>query len=478
MSSDVVRFQIHTNLYRDSVALMSMAAELERRTGVEKAGIVMATPANLDVLARSKILPEDITANPDDLLVVVQADSEETAQTALESAKIELTSDVAITETNSVTFLPKTVDEAVSAVDAKIVTISVPGAYAGAVAEDALHESCHVFCFSDNVPVDEENRLKEYAAKNELLFMGPDCGTAIIDGTPLGFANVLPEGEVGIVAASGTGAQEDSTLIGEAGIGISQIIGVGGRDLSGKIDHPASLVAVNLLENDPKTKLIAVISKHPDKNTMQKLLTRLSLIKKPVIACFMGATNTDTPFPIRGTLQEAAMVIAEKLNRKLSIDLPEKSGVKAYGPILGLYTGGTLAQEASVLLKRFGVEGKILDLGDDKFTRGKPHPMISPDLRAKMISKVSDTDLLLLDVVLGWGSAIDPATPVAEAVAKAVDAAKRAGRNLQVLASITGTAHDPQGLASQRKILQDAGIVVFPSNAAAVTYAIELVKKD
>ena len=61
--------------------------------------------------------------------------------------------------------------------------------------------------------------------------MGPDCGTAIINGVPLCFANVVRRGDIGIVGASGTGTQEVTVIIDKMGGGVSQVIGTGGRDL-------------------------------------------------------------------------------------------------------------------------------------------------------------------------------------------------------------------------------------------------------
>lgn len=97
---------------------------------------------------------------------------------------------------------------------------------------DALDAGSDVMIFSDNVPVEQEVALKQVAAQRSLLVMGPDCGTAVLDGLGLGFANVVEPGPVGLVAASGTGCQQVMALLDHAGVGVRAALGVGGRDLS------------------------------------------------------------------------------------------------------------------------------------------------------------------------------------------------------------------------------------------------------
>src|SRR5580704_9603583 len=89
--------------------------------------------------------------------------------------------------------------------------------------------------FSDNVPIAEEASLKHEARERGLMVMGPDCGTAIIGGVPLAFANAVPRGDIGIIGASGTGIQEVSTLIARAGRGVRHAIGTGGRDMHAEV---------------------------------------------------------------------------------------------------------------------------------------------------------------------------------------------------------------------------------------------------
>lgn len=481
MPDSVLIHRIHRRLYRDSVALMAIASELESFDGVIQAGAVMATPANHDILSRSNMLPPDLEAEPDDLLIVVRAQSETEALHALAHADATLTAKVKPAEAGSLSYEAKTIDEALENGPAELVTISVPGTYAGAVAEKALHRGCHVFCFSDNVSIEDENRLKTLAAEKDLLLMGPDCGTAIIDKTPLGFANSLPAGPVGMIAASGTGAQEVSTLIANVGIGMAHIIGVGGRDLAGGVEHPATFVALDKLNADPSVELIVIVSKPPAHAVADNLLSRLRALSKPAVACLLGEDDSDGDVIVRGTLEGAAIAIADQFNRTIPSEGPTLDYSPRSGTIVGLYTGGTLAHEAHILCDRAGVSNRILDLGDDQYTQGRPHPMISPDLRASMIEEIGDdpsVTALLVDVVIGWGSSADPATPVAQAVEAARERAATDNRTLIVLGSITGTRDDHQGFDSQQRILESAGISIFPSNASAVRAAIALTKSE
>lgn len=474
MSESQLRYRVHHRLYRDSVTLMSLAADLEKMDGIVQAGVVMATAANREILSRSHMLPENVNTEPDDLLISVRGTDEGSVEAALDFADEALRSEVSTGGSQSLDFEPKTIDEALKDADASLVTVSVPGVYAGSVVETALKRDLNVFCFSDNVSVEEEDRLKTLASERNLLLMGPDCGTAIIDQTPLGFANVISQGSVGIISASGTGAQEVSTLLDSVGIGISQLIGVGGRDLAGKISAPATFVALKQLNDDPGTKLIVIISKPPAHAVVEELRSFARNLNKPLIACLLGEDDSDSPMLVRGTLEQAAIEIAQYFGKTLSLhgNCPQASS--KLSEIVGLYTGGTLAHEAEVLCKKAGVPHKILDLGDDEFTQGRPHPMISPELRAEWIEKLAGSCVLLVDVVIGWGSSVDPATPVAQAVS---DAREKVA-NLVVLASVTGTNRDPQGYAEQVETLRNAGISVFPSNAAAVRCAISLVSQE
>jgi FdrA protein len=342
------------------------------------------------------------------------------------------------------------------------------------VAEQALRRGLHVFCFSDNVPLADEIRLKRLAVRHGLLFMGPDCGTAVLDGVPLGFANVLRPGPVAVVAASGTGAQEVSCLLDAAGAGVSQIVGVGGHDLSAEVGGLMTGLALDLVAADPATELVVVVSKPPAPQVAERLVERLANLGKPAVACLVGADDADGPVPVRGTLEGGALAAAALLGADLGPGTDAPAVASRAGTVLGLYTGGTLAGEAEVVLRRAGVPAEVVDFGADEYTAGRPHPMIDPAARAEHVAAAGrrgDVGVLLVDCVLGHGSSPDPATPLAEAVATACREASRDGRDLLVVGSVTGTEGDPQGLAGQRRILREAGVVVLPSNAAAARYA-------
>jgi len=476
----VLVVRVFPRLYRDSVTLMALASEIQKRDGVRSVGAMMATPANLEILGRSGMVPEDLTTAPDDLLITVRAVDPPTAEAALASAEEGLT----VVEQASGTaerVRPATVSEGLAADPAvTIAAVSTPGVHAPVVVEQALRAGLHVFCFSDNVSVDDEVRLKDLAADRGLLLMGPDCGTAVVDGVPLGFANVLSAGPVAIVAASGTGAQEVSCLLDRAGVGVSQIVGVGGRDLSVEVGGRMTDLALDMVAADEATRAVVVVSKPPAAEVAERLLDRLATLGKPAVACFVGHDDADGPVVVRGTLEGAALAAAALLGRPLRIEAtPPPAALPPRAPrVLGLYTGGTLASEAKVVLGRLGASAEVIDLGADEYTTGRPHPMIDPSTRAEHVAAAGarvDVGVVLVDLVLGYGSSDDPATPLAEAVAAARDAAAADGRALDIVASVCGTAGDHQGLQAQREILRSAGVHVLDTNASAARYAAALV---
>jgi hypothetical protein len=144
----------------------------------------------------------------------------------------------------------------------------------------------------------------------------------------------------------------------------------------------------------------------------------------------------------------------------------------------GLYSGGTLCKEATLILEQSGTPHRLLDLGDDEFTVGRPHPMIDMRLRSeRIISAAQDhaIGVVLLDVVLGYGSHPDPAGELAAAIAAAKTTAAAAGRTLTVVASVCGTPADPQALDGQIAKLKAVGVIVAPTNAQAARLAALLV---
>jgi FdrA protein len=479
-AGDALAVRVFPRLYRDSVTLMALAAAAQREDGVLRVGAVMATPANLSILAEAGMLPEGLTTSPDDLLIAVRARDDLAAEAALDVAEAGLTAADSV-RGDRAEVLPQTVSEGL-ALDpgCTIATVSTPGTYAPVVVEQALRSGLHVFCFSDNVDVADEIRLKRMAAKQGLLLMGPDCGTAMLDGVPLGFANVLRPGPIAMIAASGTGAQEVSCLLDAAGAGVAQIIGVGGRDLSEEVGGITTHLALDMVLADPGTEVVVLVSKPPSPRVARELLDRLAGARRPVVACLLGMEDSDGEVVVRGTLEGGAAAAAAAVGRELVLGelAPAPRPALSSTGVVGLYTGGTLASEVKVILGRSGVGAEILDLGDDEFTAGRPHPMIDPAARAERVVAVgerADVGLLLLDLVLGHGASDDPATPLAEAVRTARATAARHGRELVVVGSVCGTAGDPQGLERQRAIASEAGIRLFASNAGAVRFAADLV---
>lgn len=475
--------RVFPRLYRDSVTLMALAAAAERLDGVLRVGAVMATPANLEILDRSAMHPADLTAAPDDLVIVVRATDAATADAALDAATDRLTAADQATGPRA-EVAPRTIADGLAArPDANLATVSTPGTYAPVVVEQALRADLHVFCFSDNVSVDQEVRLKKLAVARDRLLMGPDCGTAILDGVPLGFANVVRPGPVAVVAASGTGAQEVSCLLDAAGTGVSQVIGVGGRDLSSAVGGIMTEHALGMVRDDPATEVVVVVTKPPAPEVAERLLDRLAALGKPAVACFLGLADSDGPVPVRGTLEGGAAAAAALVGASLDAFLaaPATGGRPTPRPgagVLGLYTGGTLASEAKVVLSRAGIAAEVLDLGDDEYTVGRPHPMIDPGARAEHVAAAGNRPgigVVLVDLVLGHGASPDPATPLADAARAARAAAAADGRDLVVVGSVCGTDADPQGIDRQRTILADAGVLVCPSNAAAARLAATLV---
>lgn len=477
--SPVLSARVFRRLYRDSVTLMSMASVIERHEGIERVGAVMATSANLAILSASGMLPADVTAAADDLIIVVRGASEDEVDAALDAAERALT-EAADNPRTSTEHRWETVSEAVEQNNGlTLAAVSTPGTYAPIVVEQALSRGLHVFCFSDNVDVTDERRLKELAVSRRALLMGPDCGTAIIDGVPLGFANNVARGPVGIVAASGTGAQEVSTLLDRHGVGISQLIGVGGRDLSAEVNGLMTHLALDLVADDVETSVVVVVSKPPATEVAARLLERLATLGKPAVACLLGAEDADGPVIIRGTLEGGAIAAAGLAGVTIAMptDGAPATSVPVEGGVLGLFAGGTLAGEAKVLLGRAGITATIIDLGDDEYTAGRPHPMIDPSLRVQRVIEAgrdARIGVLLVDIVLGHGASSDPAGPIAEAVQQARAIARADGRELVVVGSICGTARDPQPLDAQRQVLEAVGIEVHPSNAAAVRRVISL----
>ncbi|MGH2406605.1 MAG: acyl-CoA synthetase FdrA [Candidatus Limnocylindrales bacterium] len=500
IAEGIVRCRIFANSYRDSVELMRIASELEGRTGVSRAGLVMATPANQGVLRDAGLLDATSAgAGPNDLVVAVAAIDDATADGAIgrAAALIEGAGEDGAKAGNSHAFVPTTLREAVDELPgADVCLISTPGTYATAEALKALKRGLHVFLFSDNVPLEDEIELKALASRKGLLLMGPDCGTAILDGVPFGFANAVRRGSVGLIGASGTGLQQVSCLVDRAGTGISQAIGVGGRDLDERVGGVMMLAALARLAADPTTRVIVLISKPPAPSVAARVLEAVRAIDTPVVVNFLGGD----PEAIRGvgavpasTFEDAAQAAAviaaggTPVSTASVLDAAQRAlaaqEATSFSPgqvvVRGLYSGGSLAGEAKILLKAAQASYDVIDLGDDEYTVGRPHPMIDPRLRSERIVAAGadpTVAVVLLDIVLGTASHPDPAGAITPSIVQARGTAEWAGRHLAVVASVCGTPADAQGLERQEAELREAGVSVLASNAAAARFAVRLVE--
>lgn len=520
-----VHARVFRNSYRDSVELMQIAAELEAIAGVDRAGLVMATPANLEVLAAAGLLSEAVAgAAPNDLVVALSASDEDVVAQALDRAAMRLAGSGSEGPNGTAGTTVRTIAEArVELGAANLALISTPGTYATAEALKALKRGLHVFLFSDNVPIEDEIELKALARARGLLVMGPDCGTAIVDGVPLGFANAVRRGPIGLIGASGTGLQQVSCLIDRFGAGVSQAIGVGGRDLDERVGGVMMLAALERLAADSATDLIVLISKPPAAAVAERVLAAAGTIAKPVIVNFLGGdpavVTAAGSIPAATFEAAAAIASAMALGRPVPVvdglggdapDTPDDAAADAAADaadagqhgagsfavreakaaldpgqwrIRGLYSGGSLAGEAKlVLLASMGADAakrhEVIDLGDDEYTVGRPHPMIDPRLRNEHLAAAASdpsTAVILLDVVIGYGSNPDPAGALADAIDAARAEAARQGRRFAVVASVCGTSGDPQGLAAQEARLAQAGVILAPSNARAARLAARIV---
>jgi FdrA protein len=497
-----VRCVVRPGSYFDSVVFMRVASEVGALPGVRGASLVMATPANKDVLAAAGLLADEAAAaGANDLVVAVDA----------EDARLD---DVfaAAEEALSARAAPAAPEageprrpRALAEVQQQggLAVISTPGPYAAAEARKALRLGMSAFVFSDNVPLEQEVALKREAHERGLLVMGPDCGTAIVGGVPLGFANEVRRGDVGLIGASGTGLQQVSSLLDGWGAGVSQVIGVGSHDLSAAVGAVSMLDALDALAADPATRVLGLVSKPPDPDVAERVLARAAATGKPVVAAFLGADPEGAPAGVTmaATLEDAARALVRVSTGAEPPALDADAAAR--GPaapregrrlLRGLYAGGTFAYEAGLLLEpRLGAIGDdaqppaadrpaelpdghlILDLGDDRFTVGRPHPMIDPAVRLDMLRAAGDdprTAVILLDVVLGHLAADDPARDLAPVIAEiaARDDAPT------VVCFVVGTDADPQGRERQVRALAAAGAEVHLSNAGAARRAVELLQ--
>ncbi|MDK2930183.1 MAG: FdrA protein [Bacillota bacterium] len=519
------RLTIRKNAYYDSVALMSLAQEVQKLPGITDALVGMATDLNKDS-ARAMGFggPELEEVGPGDLIIALLGDDAKSLDGAekLVVARLEKKAGAGKQDARGHATYSSLAEVPIG--EGGIAAISVPGPYAAREAKAALRRGLHVFLFSDNVSLEDELAVKEMGRREGLLVMGPDCGTAVIGGLGLGFANKVRPGRIGIVAASGTGLQQVLAVIDRLGEGITHAIGTGGRDLRREIGGITTLMGLDVLERDESTKVKMVISKPPHDDVRRRVIVALEEGRKPAVVCFMGEEGGLSgvgagKVRFAGSLEEAAVKACslageggsreiypqeqiEAMARELAAGLACRAGTASPGYLRGLYGGGTLCEETMAVLARAGIDvysnvawrpelfledpetsqaHTCIDMGDDYFTRGRPHPMLEPGLRVpRYLREARDPDvgILLFDVVLGYGCHPDPAGVMAEAVREAAEIARRERRTLVQIAVLVGTSGDPQGLARQEKVLRDAGATVLSSNQAAAKLVALLLKLE
>jgi len=504
----MIKSLIKKGEYFDSVSLMIVGKDVAKMENVLDATVVMATQENKSILKTAGLYLDEFEKYDDtDLLIVIKSDQEDKFDEIFENVNI-LLNEIRNKKDDQGSFFPKSLEGAIQIQpDSNLALISLAGRYAGNEAMKALKKGLNVMLFSDNVSLETEIELKKYALANDLLMMGPDCGTAIINGVPLVFSNAVNRGDIGIIAASGTGLQEVSSIISEEGFGISQAIGTGGRDIKEEVSGMMFISSLEALKDNEDTKVIVLVSKPPHPTVLKKINAKLKEISKPVVSIFLGADIDlvkESNAIAAETLEEAALLacaISDKFDiSKVHKFLEERRS--SYGAIVdkevkkissgrkyvrGLFNGGTLCDEAQIILKKdienifsnrsgdkkfaltdswLSKEHTLVDLGEDEFTVGRLHPMMDFDLRNKRIiqeAKDKETAVLLFDLVLGFGANADPLSEILPVILEA----KKITPDLSFICSVTGTEQDPQNRKNVIDTLEKNSVLVMPSNAAA-----------
>lgn len=513
---------IRKNTYYDSVALMVITKEIKKLPYVKEIIVGMGTDLNKELANNLKLSNEEIkNLTPNDFFIAAFVSKEDNATEKIIGKVNELLNAKKEENGTEDDYKPNTFKAALKHMkDANIEIISLPGKYAADEARKALKNGLNVMLFSDNVTVEDELELKKLGRDKGLLVMGPDCGTAIINHVPLCFANVVRKGDIGIVGASGTGTQEVTVLIDKLGGGISQAIGTGGRDLKSAIGGIMMIESLKALIDDPATKVIVLVSKPPAPEVAKKILDMVVSTNKPIVVDFIGGDRKE----IESSGAYACVSLEDAANKAVSLSkgnavcdytgftqpeeeidkLVEQEAVKLGSKqkyIRALYTGGTLADEAMKLLDKEGYDiysniplkpelrlknilksemNTCIDLGDDDFTVGKPHPMIDPMGRVDRLPQEANDEevaIILMDFVIGYGCHVDPAGEMLPGIIDAKKNMQNKGKYLCVVGYICGTESDPQNYNGQKEKLEQAGVIVMPSNAQAVRYCAKLMKK-
>jgi FdrA protein len=434
---------------------MLLTRTLSQDNGISDPIVAMATTLNME-LARTAgyEIPE---GSGSELLIAFRAEEEAISRCLQLIDDLLNRSQESTVAHETLNHRPRSLGRLVTDLQSDVALISVPGEYAAYQAVEAIEAGAHPVIFSDNVSIKNELSLKKQATDLGLLVMGPDCGTVILDGVGLGFANVIPAGPIGLISASGTGAQQVLALCDHAGVGVRHVLGLGGRDLTDEIGGISAHTALAMLEDDPTVEVIGIVAKEVGPSTRELLEDAASKLSTPVVWVPTG----DLTDGIAQLLEIANFELPALPVWGSAIERPNGSG-----RLVGLFSGGTLAVEAQAIAQASGCEAEIVDLGADEYTVGRPHPMIDNTLRLERLAEVSRDETVgtvLLDVVLGHGASPDPAAELQNALGDI---------SVPIFVSLIGTNGDPQNFDSQVNQLTQAGAEVHLSNASATRAAV------
>ena len=514
-NNSVIGVDIRKKQYYDSVFLMGVNQKLSSTEGVNQTAVLMGSDKNKTLLENMGLCDQSIDeAGPNDLIIAVAGVREEAVDGALKMLDRILQG---IDEQKLVSQYHTLEDGLAQLPDANLAIFSIPGDYIPHEAQKALDAGLNLFIFSSNVSVEEELRLKKEADEKGLLVMGPDCGTSLIGGIGIGFANVVRQGEIGVIGASGTGLQEFTTQVHNAGYGISHAIGTGSNDIKDAIGGITSFAALDALENDPNTKVIAFVSKPLDEKMITKLASRIAGCEKPVVCCFLGL---ESELQLLKKSDHVVRIIDEAVNESIGLlntDFPKKLLALTHKEInwcereqelwtaeqkylRGVFAGGTFTYQSQQVLRDAGIRvfsnaplddafnlldpddsqgHTIVDMGEEFYTLGRPHPMISGALRKDRIereAKDREIAILFMDFILGFNASMDPAGELLDSIINAQKIVESRQGHLTVVASMCGTNQDPQDMSMQRELLEQQGVYVFNSNARAALFCANLIK--
>lgn len=525
-SQDIFHVTVRQNFYRDSMQLLKISDSIKRvNRDVLEASVIMATPTNKEILMRLGFRPSSVgEARESDIIIAVRARDQKAAEMAVAEADRLLESPDSTSKHGD--SKARDLESALSSMpDTNLALLSIPGEHVKDVSLKLVGMGIHQQIFSDHVPVEDEFEIKTHAADKGVLVLGPGAGTSIINGKGIGFSNAVKSGPVGIVAAAGTGLQEVATLLDHCGIGVKHGLGVGGNDPKDKIGGIMMMQSIKMLESIPDIAIIGIVSKPPSPSVQEKIVRHIAEnAKKKYVLAFIGGTGGNQKSGERivqvNTLASAVLAMARQLGDKQyqqAVDKtyvsPEKLMTGLEGEwnrlapnqnrIRALYTGGTFTYEAEVILGSVlagepiysnapimnikqlddsfkSQETSIVDLGEEEFTSGRPHPMIDPTVRKYRIAEEAadpSVAVLLMDFVLGYGSHPDPVGAVIKEIGEAKRAAEKAGRYLCVVAHVCGTSGDFQGYGQSIDQLRNAGCVVLPTNALAAVAAAAVARR-